>query len=302
MSWLPNALTVLERQYLKKDAQGNVVERPGDLFLRVAQTIAAESEKYGADAYEVKAQATNFYRAMTDGAFLPNSPCLMNAGRPLGQLSACFVLPVDDSIDSIYRTLKDAAIIHKSGGGTGFSFSRLRPEGSMVQSTTGVASGPVSFLELYNASTGAIKQGGTRRGANMAILSCDHEDIRKFIQCKADTSKVTNFNISVAATDEWMQAAMNGRNEDFELLVQQAWATGEPGLFFIDEANRFNPVPRLGGYEATNPCGEQPLLLPYDVCNLGLRQSRPLRSGRRGGLATAQATCPSGRPVLGQRD
>ena len=268
MSWLPNALTVLERQYLKKDAQGNVVERPGDLFLRVAQTIAAESEKYGADAYEVKAQATNFYRAMTDGAFLPNSPCLMNAGRPLGQLSACFVLPIDDSIESIYRTLKDAAIIHKSGGGTGFSFSRLRPEGSMVQSTTGVASGPVSFLGLYNASTGAIKQGGTRRGANMAILSCDHEDIRKFIQCKADTSKVTNFNISVAATDTWMQAAMDGRNEDFELLVQQAWATGEPGLFFIDEANRFNPVPRLGGYEATNPCGEQPLL-PYDVCNLG---------------------------------
>ena len=261
-------MKVMRRQYLRKDAEGNVVEEPEDMFRRVADTIAAESAKYAEDGFETSKTANRFHEAMVSGEFLPNSPCLMNAGRPLGQLSACFVLPIEDSIESIYDTLKNAAVIHKSGGGTGFSFSRLRPEGSMVQSTTGVASGPVSFLELYNASTGAIKQGGTRRGANMAILSCDHADIRKFIGCKADTSRITNFNISVAATDEWMKSAKNGDNKDFDALVHQAWATGEPGLFFVDEANRYNPVPRLGKYEATNPCGEQPLL-PYDVCNLG---------------------------------
>lgn len=279
-----NAKEVLKRRYLKKDENGNPVETPKDMFFRVAKTVAQEGEKY-----EDEDNTLAFYEMMAKGYWLPNSPTLMNAGRPLGQLSACFVLPVEDCMsngeDGIYDTLKDMALIHQSGGGTGFSFSRLRPNGSIVKSTTGVASGPVSFMSLYDASTNVVKQGGTRRGANMGILRVDHPDILEFINCKQDTSKIVNFNISVAVTEDFMEKAKNGEDyylidhngnatgslnakEVLDQIIENAWNTGEPGLFFIDEANKWNPVPHLGKYEATNPCGEQPLL-PYDVCNLG---------------------------------
>ena len=286
----PNALTVLERRYLIKDQAGQPAEAPEELFRRVARTIAAPDETYGASAKAVQALGETFFELMASRAWMPNSPTLMNAGRPLGQLSACFVLPVDDCLSNgksgIYDTLRAMALVHQSGGGTGFSFSRLRPKNDVVRSTMGVASGPVSFMKLYDASTDVVKQGGTRRGANMGILRVDHPDIMEFITCKDDLTQITNFNISVAATDAFMRAVETGSSYDlihprsgqvvgsldarevFRRIVHGAWKTGEPGVFFVDRANQFNPVPRLGSYEATNPCGEQPLL-PYDVCNLG---------------------------------
>ena len=285
-----NARTVLSKRYLKKDAAGQPVERPEDMFWRVASTVAAADRRYGASPGAVQALADEFYRLMTERRFEPNSPTLMNAGRPLGQLSACFVLPVEDALSNgqngIYDTLRSMALIHQSGGGTGFSFSRLRGKGAMVRSTTGVASGPVSFMKLYDASTDAVKQGGTRRGANMGILRVDHPDVLDFIACKEDLTQITNFNISVGVTRKFMEAVKAGTQYDlidpstgtvtgqldarmvWDKMISGAWHTGEPGCFFIDEANRYNPVPHLGAYEATNPCGEQPLL-PYDVCNLG---------------------------------
>jgi ribonucleoside-diphosphate reductase alpha chain len=285
-----NARTVLAKRYLVKDKTGQPTETPEEMFWRVATTVAEPERRYGATDKQVERVATQFYELMTQRRFEPNSPTLMNAGRPLGQLSACFVLPVEDALSNghsgIYDTLRSMALIHQSGGGTGFSFSRLRSRGSMVRSTTGVASGPVSFMQLYDASTDAVKQGGTRRGANMGILRVDHPDVMEFITCKEDLTKITNFNISVAVTTAFMQAlkadveyelvdpvtkqvtgTLRAR-EVWDKMIDGAWRTGEPGVFFIDEANRYNPVPHLGAYEATNPCGEQPLLA-YDVCNLG---------------------------------
>ena len=286
----PNAVTVLERRYLVKDDQGTPVERPDALFRRVARTVAEPDRRYGASDKGVEGLAETFFELMATRVWMPNSPTLMNAGRPLGQLSACFVLPVDDCLSNgqsgIYDTLRAMALVHQSGGGTGFSFSRLRPKNDVVRSTMGVASGPVSFMKLYDASTDVVKQGGTRRGANMGILRVDHPDILEFVTCKDDLTQVTNFNISVAVTDAFMKAVEEGTSYDlihprsgkvmgqldardvFRQIVHGAWKTGEPGVYFIDRANYYNPVPRLGSYEATNPCGEQPLL-PYDVCNLG---------------------------------
>ncbi|OFV68221.1 MAG: ribonucleotide-diphosphate reductase subunit alpha [Candidatus Syntrophoarchaeum caldarius] len=278
-----NAITLLERRYLLKNARGEVTETPDEMFRRVAHCVASADLIYGDDAASAEQE---FYHIMRNLYFLPNSPTLMNAGTDLGQLSACFVLPIFDSLSSIFDSLKYMALIQQSGGGTGFSFSKLRPEGDIVRSTKGVASGPVSFMSIFDVATEVIKQGGRRRGANIGILDVTHPDIMKFVRAKKQKDAFQNFNISVAVTDSFMHAASSGESYQlinprtgeaagemdagdlFDLIVSMAWEGGEPGILFIDEINRNNPTPQLGMIEATNPCAEQPLL-PYESCNLG---------------------------------
>ncbi|MCD6489880.1 MAG: adenosylcobalamin-dependent ribonucleoside-diphosphate reductase [Thermodesulfobacterium sp.] len=281
-----SALIVLRQRYLLKNKNNQVIETPEELFERVARAVADAEANFSKDTHICEEYAEKFYELMVNLDFLPNSPTLMNAGCPLGQLSACFVLPVEDSLDSIFETLKFTALIHKSGGGTGFSFSKIRPKGDIVASTQGVASGPLSFIKVFDSATEAIKQGGKRRGANMGILRVDHPDIEGFILAKKKENILNNFNLSVAITDQFMSALekkekfplINSRNKKvvkyvdperiFSLIAESAWECGDPGVIFIDTINKYNPTPHLGKIEATNPCGEQPLL-PFESCNLG---------------------------------
>ncbi len=281
-----NAKRIIQARYLKKDEEGRCIETPEEMFRRVAKHVASAEAFFNDPQGKVEEVTEQFYELMASLTFLPNSPTLMNAGRELGQLAACFVLPIEDSLESIFEAVKNTALIHQSGGGTGFSFSRLRPRNSLVSTTSGVASGPVSFMRVFNMATEVIKQGGARRGANMGILRVDHPDIREFITVKRNPHELTSFNLSVGITREFMEAVENGTDialiaphtghvvetiaakEIFDLIVECAWESGEPGVIFLDHINAVNPTPQLGPIESTNPCGEQPLL-PYEACNLG---------------------------------